>query len=103
MLTLDPDFFEAYAQFSAVPWQAGPLEPKVKELVLCAIDAAATHLYQPGMKLHMRNALRHGATQEEIMEVLEIASAIGIHGTLIAASLLEESFAALAQGELPRD
>ena len=35
-------------------------------------DAAATHLYVPGLKLHMRNALRYGATTGELMEVLEM-------------------------------
>jgi alkylhydroperoxidase/carboxymuconolactone decarboxylase family protein YurZ len=101
LLTLDPDFFEAYTDFSAIPWQAGHLEPKVKELVLCALDAAATHLYKPGIKAHMRNAIRHGATQEEIMEMLEIVSVIGIHGALIGAPMLEESFNALSRSANP--
>jgi alkylhydroperoxidase/carboxymuconolactone decarboxylase family protein YurZ len=96
LLKLDPDFFEAYANFSAIPWQAGHLEPKVKELVLCALDAAATHLYKPGIETHMRNAIRHGATQDEIMEVLEIVSVIGIHGALIGVPMLEESFSSPA-------
>jgi alkylhydroperoxidase/carboxymuconolactone decarboxylase family protein YurZ len=92
LLSLDPDFFEAHAQFAAIPWRAGHLEPKIKELVLCALDAAATHLYRPGIKTHMRNAIRLGATQDEIMEVLEIVSVIGIHGALIGVPMLEESF-----------
>lgn len=91
LLSLDPDFFEAHAQFAAIPWRAGHLEPKIKELVLCALDAAATHLYRPGIKTHMRNAIRLGATQDEIMEVLEIVSVIGIHGALIGVPMLEES------------
>jgi alkylhydroperoxidase/carboxymuconolactone decarboxylase family protein YurZ len=66
----------------------------VKELVYCAFDAAATHLYVPGLKLHMRNAVRYGATQEEIMEVLEIASVIGIHAATSAAPVLLEEAAA---------
>ncbi|KAF4635235.1 hypothetical protein G7Y89_g2876 [Cudoniella acicularis] len=74
-LLLDPEFFEAYSDFSSVPWEVGGvLEPKVKELIYCAFDAAATHLYQPGLKLHMKNAIKYGATPEEIMEVLEIAT-----------------------------
>jgi alkylhydroperoxidase/carboxymuconolactone decarboxylase family protein YurZ len=92
LLNLDPDFFEAHAQFAAIPCRAGHLEPKIKELVLCALDAAATHLYRPGIKTHMRNAIRLGATQDEIMEVLEIVSVIGIHGALIGVPMLEESF-----------
>jgi alkylhydroperoxidase/carboxymuconolactone decarboxylase family protein YurZ len=90
LLELDPELFEAYVEFSSVPWTSGVLEPKVKELVYCAFDAAATHLYVPGLKLHMRNAVRYGATAEEIMEVLEIASVIGIHAATVAAPILTE-------------
>jgi alkylhydroperoxidase/carboxymuconolactone decarboxylase family protein YurZ len=92
LLRVDPDFFEAWLGFAAVPMGSKTLEPKVKELVLCALDAAATHLYRPGIKTHMRNALHCGATQDEIMEVLEIVSVIGIHGALIATPMLEQSF-----------
>lgn len=93
LLELDPELFEAYLDFSSVPWRTGVLEPKVKELVYCAFDASATHLYLPGLKLHMRNAIRYGATAEEIMEVLEIVSVIGIHGANVAAPMLEEAVA----------
>ncbi|TDN63313.1 carboxymuconolactone decarboxylase family protein [Paraburkholderia sp. BL10I2N1] len=96
LLTLDPDMFEAYFEFSAIPWRTGKLDAKTKDLVLCALDAAATHLYKPGIKTHMRNAIRHGATAHEIMEVLEIVSVIGIHGALIGTPLLEDSLAASA-------
>ena len=91
LLTLDPDFFEAYLAFSGVPWANGPLEPKAKELVYIAIDASTTHLYEPGLRQHIRNALRHGATREEIMEVYELTSVLGIHTcTLGVPVLLEE-------------
>ncbi|MQA04544.1 MAG: gamma-carboxymuconolactone decarboxylase [Streptosporangiales bacterium] len=92
-LELDPELFEAYLEFSAVPWVSGTLEPKVKELVYIAFDAAATHLYQPGLKLHMRNAVRLGATAAEIMEVLEVVSVIGIHAATVAAPIVEEEAA----------
>ncbi len=91
LLELDPDLFEAYVEFSSVPWRTGVLAPKIKELIYCAFDAAATHLYVPGLKLHMRNALRYGATPEQIMEMLEIVSVIGIHGALLAAPMLEQA------------
>ena len=93
LLELDPEMFEAYVEFSSVPWRTGVLEPKVKELMYCAFDAAATHLYVPGLKLHMRNAIRYGATAQEIMEVLEIVSVIGIHGAAVAAPMLEQALA----------
>jgi alkylhydroperoxidase/carboxymuconolactone decarboxylase family protein YurZ len=92
LLELDPELFDAYTDFSSHPWHTGVLEPWVKELIYCAFDAAATHLYVPGLKVHMRNALRLGATPEQIMEMLEIVSLIGIHAAMEAAPiLLEES------------
>lgn len=90
LLRLDPDLFDAYSEFSAVPWRTGTIEPKYKELVYVAFDAAATHLYVPGLKIHMRNALRLGASTAEVMEVLEIVSVIGIHAALLAAPILAE-------------
>jgi len=79
LLDLDPDFFAAYLEFSAAPWRHGPLPPKVKELMYIAVDASTTHLYVPGLRIHIQNALKHGATKEEILEVYELASVLGIH------------------------
>jgi alkylhydroperoxidase/carboxymuconolactone decarboxylase family protein YurZ len=79
VLKLSPDFFEAYLKFSSVPWTTGTLEPKVREFVYIAIDAATTHLYEPGLRQHIRNALRYGATKEELMEVLQLTSVLGMH------------------------
>lgn len=88
LLELDPDLFEGYLDFSAYPWREGVLEPKMKEFIYCAFDAAATHLYVPGLRMHMKNALGYGATKEELMEVLEVVSLIGIHGAEMAAPIL---------------
>jgi len=96
LLELDPELFEAYIEFSSVPWRTGVLPPKIKELIYCAFDASATHLYQQGLKLHMRNAINYGASKEEIMEVLEIVSVIGIHGATVAAPLVEQALAQAA-------
>jgi len=92
LLNLDPELFAGYLRFSAHPWEHGVLEPKVKEFVYIAFDAAATHLYVKGLKLHIQNALGYGATVGELMEVLAIVSTIGIHGVALGAPmLLEES------------
>jgi len=79
MLVLSPEYFEAYLQFSSVPWTTGPLPAKVKEFVYIAIDAATTHIYKPGLRIHIRNAMNYGATKEEIMEIFQLISTIGIH------------------------
>lgn len=95
LLELDPELFEAYVEFSSLPWRSGVLAPKVKEMVYIAFDAAATHLYQPGLKLHLRNAVRLGATAGELVEVLEIVSVIGIHAATTAAPILAEELGGL--------
>ena len=64
VLKLDVDYFEAYLNFSAVPWRHGVLSPKMKELIYIAIDASTTHLYEPGLGQHIRNALKYGATKD---------------------------------------
>ena len=79
VLELAPDFFEAYSAFSSVPWKHGTLPPKIKELIYVAIDASTTHLYNPGTRVHIAHALKQGATRDEVMEVLEIVSVLGIH------------------------
>ncbi len=90
VLSLDPDFFEAYLNFSAVPWKTGVLPPKIKELIYIAIDASTTHLYEPGLRQHISNALKYGATKEEIMEVLELTSVLGIHTCTMGVPILAE-------------
>jgi len=91
VLALSPEYFEAYAEFSSVPWKMGSLEPKIRELIYVAIDAATTHLYEPGTRIHMQNALKLGATPEEVMEVLALTSVLGIHTMAIGVpALLEE-------------
>jgi alkylhydroperoxidase/carboxymuconolactone decarboxylase family protein YurZ len=88
MLELDPELFEAYTEFSSHPWKNGTLEPKVREFIYMAFDTSATHLYRVGLKLHIENALDYGATVEEILEVMEIASVIGIHSVALGAPII---------------
>jgi alkylhydroperoxidase/carboxymuconolactone decarboxylase family protein YurZ len=90
---LDPDFLDAYVAFSSKPWKDGVLDPKVKEFVYIAADASTTHLHEIGTRGHIRSALKHGATREEIMEVLELVSVLGIHTLTLAAPILVEELA----------
>jgi len=113
VLALDPSYFEAYTAFSAHPFrqrhahehsagehgkQPTGLEPKVKEFVYCAIDCATTHLYKEGLKLHIRNAIKYGATAEEVMEVFELSSLMGVHTMMAGSDILAEE---LSKGKAP--
>ena len=97
VLRLDPDFFETYLNFSAVPWKKGVLPPKIKEFIYIAIDASTTHLYEPGLRQHISNALKYGATKEEIMEVLELISVLGIHTCTMGVPVLVEELKKVGQ------
>lgn len=94
MRELDPEFMEAYLAFRSVPHRNGPLPQKYKELIMIAINAATTHLYAPGVRRHIRNALNHGATQEEILEAIQLTTVMGIHACNMAVPILMEEVAA---------
>ena len=87
---LDPDFLEAYLAFRSVPQAKGPLEQKHKELILIAINAATTHLYAPGVRRHIQNALKAGATMAEILETIQLTTVMGIHSCNLAIPILLE-------------
>jgi alkylhydroperoxidase/carboxymuconolactone decarboxylase family protein YurZ len=97
MLELDPKLFDTYTDFSSHPWVNGSLSPKMREFIYMAFDTSATHLYKVGLKLHIENALRYGATVGEILEVMEIASTIGMHAVEIGGPLLRDVMKELAQ------
>ncbi|MDT4799931.1 4-carboxymuconolactone decarboxylase [compost metagenome] len=85
-----PEFFDAYADFSSIPWRNGTLEPKVREFIYIAIDTSTTHLHAEGTRIHMANALRHGATLDEVAEVVQIVSCLGTQSWITGVRLLEQ-------------
>jgi alkylhydroperoxidase/carboxymuconolactone decarboxylase family protein YurZ len=95
----DPEFMEGYFAFRSVPHRKGPLPKKVKEFILIAVNAATTHLYAPGTRRHIQNALRHGATKEELFEVIQLVSILGIHSINMAVPILAEELEKQAKGK----
>jgi len=77
-LRLAPDYLRAYLAFSGAPWRHGALEPKVREFIYIAFDTSPTHLHLTGLRLHLGQALEHGATPEELVEVMALAGTIGL-------------------------
>ncbi|MFG1621770.1 carboxymuconolactone decarboxylase family protein [Kribbella sp. NPDC049227] len=75
----DSELAEAYVRFAQVAAAQGALSPKVRELVLLAVNASTTTLHEPSISRHIREALHHGASREEIVEVFEVVSVLGIH------------------------
>ena len=55
-----------------------------------AFDASYTHMYAPGTRRHIRNALTAGATMEEIMEVLKLCVVQGVQACNLGVPILAE-------------
>ena len=74
---LDPLWTDQF--FAAVGgiYDGKTLQPKFVELLSIALDASVTHMYAPGTRRHIKGALALGATMEEIMETLKIATSFG--------------------------
>jgi alkylhydroperoxidase/carboxymuconolactone decarboxylase family protein YurZ len=53
-------------------WLASVLPPKEIELLSIALDASFAHMFAPGTRRHIHNALKAGATMEDIFEVLKL-------------------------------
>jgi alkylhydroperoxidase/carboxymuconolactone decarboxylase family protein YurZ len=95
IMRIAPQFAEGFLGYGEVSWNAGPLPPKVRAFIGLAICASPSLLYAPGMRRHIRLALDHGATKEEISEVLQLASAIAIHTCTYGVPALVDAVEAL--------
>jgi len=72
MADVDVDFLEAYERiYELTAVRKSRLPAKFREMIVCA--AVAIGGYQPGLKDHIRRALRLGATKEELVEVFQSA------------------------------
>ena len=74
-LALDPAWTDAFMAMAAGIYGSRVLPAKEIELLSIAFDASFTHMYAPGTRRHIQNALKAGATTQEIFEVLKICVA----------------------------
>src|SRR4249919_147280 len=70
----DPIWAGQCLSMSDDPWTSGILPRKDIELISIAVNAACTNLSADGTRRHIRGALDAGATRDEIMMILKIAS-----------------------------
>jgi alkylhydroperoxidase/carboxymuconolactone decarboxylase family protein YurZ len=92
---LDPilrhaEIAEAYVRFATVTAETGVLSPKIRDLILLAVNASTTTLHVPSINWYIREALRHGATVEEIVEIFELVSVLGIHSAHTGLPILRD-------------
>jgi len=87
---LSPSYMNAYCSYIETARDTSALDAKTQEFILLSISAATTHLHEPAMRLHLRRAIELGATPAELMEVLQLSSALGIHTCSIGVPILTE-------------
>ena len=90
----DPEWMALFIHAGSSAWRSGILDAKTVEFICIAGDASATHMYAPGVRRHIRAALDLGASREEILEVLKLASVIGIHACNLGVPILAEELQA---------
>ena len=84
-----PDYFAAVEKLGETVKKAGPLEPKVAELIQLA--AAATAHSEGSVHSHARRARNAGATTEEIEHaLLLLTSTIGFPAVSAALSWIDD-------------
>jgi alkylhydroperoxidase/carboxymuconolactone decarboxylase family protein YurZ len=88
IVRLMPDYFAALSRLSTEPWKHGSLTEKERELVCIAIDCTVTHMFEPGLAIHITHALQKGASREEVLEVFHLASVLGLEGYILGAETL---------------
>lgn len=86
----DPEVLPSCINLMAIPKRKSHLSPKFQSLISLAVDAAATHLFTPGIREHIQAAHAAGASIVEVMEVLELSSTLGIHACNIGIPILVE-------------
>jgi alkylhydroperoxidase/carboxymuconolactone decarboxylase family protein YurZ len=87
---LDPVFTDEFMAMGAGVYKSGVMSPKEVELLSIALDASFTHMYAPGVRRHIKNALKAGATMEEIMEVLKLCVVQGVQTFNLGLPILAE-------------
>jgi alkylhydroperoxidase/carboxymuconolactone decarboxylase family protein YurZ len=89
-LALDPAWTDAFMATGIGIYGSGVMTPKDVELLSIALDASFTHMYAPGVRRHIKGALRTGASMEEIMEVLKLCVVQGVQACNLGVPILAE-------------
>lgn len=79
LLDRDPEFVGAFSAYLSACHDDAVLEPRIRELLLLAHDATMTVLDAGGVDLRVSRALDAGASEREVLDVLELLTLISTH------------------------
>lgn len=98
----DPSWATICTTMTDNPWVGGVFPARFVELVGVAVNAACTNLNPEGTRRHIRAALAAGATRDEIVMILKMASVMAIHSCSLGAPILLEEARAARVSPVPR-
>ena len=87
LVALDPEAATRYLKLAAST-RRHALEPRVRCFIELAVVASPVHLVAPAIRACIARALRLGASKEELLDVLRLASVLGVHSLVPAVDLL---------------
>ncbi|HEY3674630.1 MAG TPA: carboxymuconolactone decarboxylase family protein [Candidatus Tumulicola sp.] len=87
---IDPEWIESYSRMTIDPWLSGALSAKEIALINVALSATITNLNDAALRRNIASALRAGATQGEILEVLKMAALLTFQSMGLGAPILIE-------------
>jgi alkylhydroperoxidase/carboxymuconolactone decarboxylase family protein YurZ len=83
-----PEYYAALSDIGTESWSRGSLTRKEREFICIGIDCTVLHTYEPGLRIHIRNAIREGATKGEIAEIFQLGALLGLEGIVYTAEAL---------------
>ena len=90
IIFLAPIWTEQYMAMCTELYENNVFSPKEIELLCIALEASLTQMYGVGAHRHIKNALKAGATVDEIVEVFKLCVVQGVQGCNQAVSILAE-------------
>jgi len=94
LLFLSPAWTDQFMAMCTELYGRSIFPRKELELLIMAFDASFTNMYGPDTRRHIKNALRAGATVEEIVEVLKLGVVLGVQGCNLGVTILAEELEA---------
>ncbi len=85
---LIPSYYRALDALSTESWNGGPLSRKEREFICIGIDSTVTHVFIPGLRRHINNALDLGASRDEILEIFQLTGTFGLESYILGAKAL---------------
>lgn len=91
---ISPVMHDAVADFWRAPLEGRHIEARMKELLLLAMNAAATALNAEAAQRHVDRARSAGATDADILDVLVTIASLANHALYASVPVLEEEWKA---------